>query len=109
MVKTRTCYRVGQTHTVINNIHNHLQSGRNNRAAAGEPVTSNGLPSLRTIVGVIELSMRLPGSMAFASRPIRPKALGLFFGGKIVHFIVQRKSCASDHHLSSHDRFKVVV
>ncbi len=44
----------------------------------GDPVTNTGSPSRRTIVGVIELSMRLPGAMALASSPSSPKELGVF-------------------------------
>ena len=46
------------------------------RLPPGLPVASHGLPSANTMVGVIELSGRLPGSMAFASPPSRPNALG---------------------------------
>ena len=38
----------------------------------GEPVMSTTLPSSTTIVGVIELSMRLPGAIRFGGVPIVP-------------------------------------
>ena len=38
----------------------------------GEPVTMNSLPFFVTIVGLIELSMRLPGAMRFAGVPMSP-------------------------------------
>ena len=38
----------------------------------GEPVTMNSLPFFVTIVGVIELSIRLPGAMTFAGVPMSP-------------------------------------
>ncbi len=41
----------------------------------GEPVTSTTLPSLATIVGVIELSIRLRGSIRFAGVPMSPTVL----------------------------------
>ena len=40
----------------------------------GEPVTSRTLPSLSTIVGVCELSIRLPAAIRFGAVPIRPEA-----------------------------------
>ena len=42
----------------------------------GEPTTKNGLLSFKTIVGVIEESGLLFGSIAFASLPIRPNTFG---------------------------------
>ena len=42
----------------------------------GDPITKDGLPFLRTMVGVIELKGRLPGCIEFASLPIRSKAFG---------------------------------
>ena len=38
----------------------------------GEPVISTTLPPFDTIVGVIELSIRLPGSIRLAAVPIVP-------------------------------------
>ena len=43
----------------------------------GEPITINGFPSFKTIVGVMELNGRFPGWMAFASFPTSPKAFGI--------------------------------
>ncbi|MCY1311659.1 hypothetical protein D9M70_619870 [compost metagenome] len=40
------------------------------------PTTNTGLPSLETMVGLIELSGRLPGAMALASPCTRPYMLG---------------------------------
>ena len=42
----------------------------------GVPITNTGLLFLDTIVGDIELSIRLPGAMAFASPPIAPYKFG---------------------------------
>ena len=42
----------------------------------GVPTTMESLPSFSTIVGVMELSMRLPGAMLFASVPTKPNMLG---------------------------------
>ena len=42
------------------------------RLPPGEPVTRNGLPSLSTMVGVIDDSGRLFGAGALASQPTRP-------------------------------------
>ena len=42
------------------------------RLPPGVPTTITGLPSLLTIVGLIELSGRLPGAIAFASPCTRP-------------------------------------
>ncbi len=42
------------------------------RAPPGEPVAIQGLPSLSTIVGDIELSGRFSGPTALASPPTRP-------------------------------------
>ncbi len=42
----------------------------------GEPTTINSLLSLVTMVGVMELSIRLPGSIAFACPPTRPNIFG---------------------------------
>ncbi len=38
----------------------------------GVPITMKGLLSLRTIVGVIELSILLFGAIAFALLPVKP-------------------------------------
>ena len=42
----------------------------------GEPITKNGDPSFRTIVGVIDESGLFWGWIAFASFPTNPNALG---------------------------------
>ena len=42
----------------------------------GLPVTRTTLPSLATIVGVCELSIRLPGAIRFGSVPMRAVAVG---------------------------------
>jgi len=46
------------------------------RVPPGVPITAT-LSALLMKVGVIELSMRLPGCGAFASKPITPNALGV--------------------------------
>ena len=45
------------------------------REPPGVPTTRLTLPSRVTMLGLIEESMRLPGSMALASLPTTPKAL----------------------------------
>ena len=45
------------------------------RLPPGVPRTSTGRPSRLTIVGLIELSGRLPGAIALASPCTRPKTL----------------------------------
>ena len=42
------------------------------RGPPGLPVASRALPSFSTMVGVMEDSGRLPGSIALASPPISP-------------------------------------
>ena len=42
----------------------------------GVPTTNFNAPSFSTMVGVIELSIRLPGSILLASAPNRPKKFG---------------------------------
>jgi hypothetical protein len=46
------------------------------RLPPGVPTTSTALPSRDTMVGVIELSMRLPGATALAVPPVRPNLFG---------------------------------
>ena len=46
------------------------------REPPGEPTTRNGLPSFAMMVGVIELSMRLPGCTSLATPPITPNMFG---------------------------------
>ena len=46
------------------------------RDPPGVPVASQGLSSLKTIVGVMELKGRLSPSIALASPPTRPNAFG---------------------------------
>src|SRR3954470_14970057 len=41
----------------------------------GDPVINTTLPFFETIAGVIELSMRLPGSIRFAGVPIVPSSV----------------------------------
>ncbi len=38
----------------------------------GDPVSSSTLPSFTTIVGVMELSIRLPGAITLAGVPMSP-------------------------------------
>ena len=47
------------------------------RPPPGAPSTSRTFPSLTTIVGVIDDSMRLLGAIAFALPPTRPNMLGV--------------------------------
>ncbi len=47
------------------------------REPPGLPVTMHGLPSLVTMVGLIELSGRLPGAMALVLPWTRPNMLGV--------------------------------
>ena len=42
----------------------------------GEPTTARSFPSFTTIVGVMLLSMRLPGWMAFCAPITRPNMFG---------------------------------
>ena len=46
------------------------------REPPGEPTTSSSLPSLATMVGVIELSIRLPGAISLALPPVTPNMFG---------------------------------
>ena len=43
----------------------------------GAPSTRNGLPSLTTMVGIMDDSGRLPGAMALRSPCTRPNMLGV--------------------------------
>ena len=47
------------------------------RGPPGAPAVMNSLPSLRTIVGVIDESGRLPGAIALASPCTRPNMFGV--------------------------------
>ena len=65
------------------------------RLPPGEPVTRNGLPSLSTMVGVIDDSGRLPGPGALASPPTQAEGVrraGL--GGEIVELVVEQDAGA---------------
>ena len=65
------------------------------RLPPGEPVTRNGLPSLSTMVGVIDDSGRLPGPGALASiaeQPVGVRRIRL--GGEIVELVVEQDAGA---------------
>ena len=67
------------------------------REPPGLPVASHGLPSLKTSVGVMEESGRLPGETAFAS-PLN-QAITIRrarFSGEVIHLIIQQHTSARD-------------
>ena len=65
------------------------------RLPPGEPVTRNGLPSLSTIVGVIDDSGRLPGPGALASKSDEAEGVRrIRLGGEIVEFVVEQNAGA---------------
>ena len=75
----------------------------------GEPVTSTSLPSFVTIVGVIELSMRLPGSIRFAGVPMSPSAFvspGLLV--EVAHLVVEQEARAVDDDVRAEAAFERV-
>lgn len=63
------------------------------REPPGEPRTKNTLPSLVTIVGLMDDSGRLPGAMEFLSPCTNPYRFFADFGGEIIHFIIQEEAC----------------
>ena len=65
------------------------------RLPPGEPVTRNGLPSLSTMVGVIDDSGRLPGPGRVgveADQPVGVRRARL--GGEIVELVVEQHAGA---------------
>ena len=69
------------------------------------PVTMNSLPSLVTIVGLIEESGRLPGAIAFFSPCTRPNMFGAAGPrGEVVHLVVEEEAGVAGDHLGAEQR-----
>src|SRR5215813_4279624 len=76
MMYARHRDRIPDRQVAIDGIHDDLKHRRDDAAPPWRPVTSTGLASLKTMVGLIDDSGRLYGPGAFAAPPTSPKAFG---------------------------------